>query len=144
MDFAYGNKIYNAKRAALESMSNYDNQSADVLKHWRNEGDVTDMPRLLNADPVGNTRFSTRWLEDGSYARIKAVTLGYTFPLKGILKGIFTNARVLVTGQNLYTFSGYKGNSPDVANFANPVIYGIDYGSVPPLKAVVFGLQLGL
>ena len=144
VDFAYGNKIYNAKRAALESMSNYDNQSTEVLRHWKNEGDVTDMPRLLNADPVGNTRFSSRWLEDGGYARIKAVTLGYTFPLKGVFKGIFKNARVLVTGQNLYTFSGYKGNSPDVGNFANPVMYGIDYGNVPPLKAVIFGVQLGL
>ncbi len=144
VDFAYGNKIYDAKRAALESMSGYDNQSTDVLRHWRNEGDITNMPRLLNADPVGNTRFSSRWLEDGSYARIKAVTLGYTFPLKGAFKGIFTNARVLVTAQNLYTFSGYKGNSPDVGNFANPVMYGIDYGNVPPLRAVVFGMQLGL
>jgi TonB-linked SusC/RagA family outer membrane protein len=144
VDFASGNKIYNAKRAALESMSNYDNQSTHVLRHWKNEGDITDMPRLLNGDPVGNTRFSSRWLEDGSYARIKAVTVGYTFPLKTVLKGIFTNARVLVTAQNLYTFSNYKGSSPDVANFANPVMYGIDYGNVPPQKAVIFGVQLGL
>lgn len=144
VDFAYGNKIYNARRAALESMSNYDNQSTDVVRHWRNEGDVTDMPRLLNADPVGNTRFSSRWLEDGGYARIKTVTLGYTLPLKGVFRGVFKNARVLVTGQNLHTFTKYKGNSPDVGNFANPVMYGIDYGNVPPLKAVIFGLQLGL
>ncbi|HEY6902589.1 MAG TPA: SusC/RagA family TonB-linked outer membrane protein, partial [Puia sp.] len=76
VDFASGNKIYNARRAALESMSNYDNQSISIYRHWRNEGDVTDMPRFANGDPSGNTRFSTRWLEDGSYVRFKAITLG--------------------------------------------------------------------
>ncbi|MBS1664651.1 MAG: SusC/RagA family TonB-linked outer membrane protein [Bacteroidetes bacterium] len=144
VDFASGNKIYNARRAALEAMSNYDNQSTSVIWHWRNEGDVTDMPRLANGDPSGNTRFSTRWLEDGSYLRFKSITLGYTFPLKGVFRGVFKSARVLVTGQNLYTFSKYKGYNPDVANFSNPIIYGVDYGNVPPLKAVIFGLQVGL
>lgn len=144
MDFAFGSKIYNARRAALESMSTYDNQSTAVLRHWKNDGDITDMPRLTDGDPAGNSRFSSRWLEDGSYARFKAITLAYNLPLKGMFKGVFNNARILVTGQNLYTFSKYKGYSPDVANFANPMMYGVDYGNVPPLKSVVFGIQLGL
>jgi len=144
VDFASGNKLYNARRAKLESMSNYDNQSLSVLQHWRNEGDVTGMPRPADGDPAGNSRFSSRWLEDGSYVRFKAITLGYTFPLKGVFRGVFKNARVMVTGENLYSFSKYKGYNPDVANFANPILYGVDYGNVPPLKSVLFGLQLGL
>lgn len=144
MDFAFGSKVYNARRAALESMSNFDNQSTSVLRHWKNEGDITDMPRLADGDPSGNTRFSSRWLEDGSYARFKAITLAYTLPLRGMFKGAFNNARILVTAQNLYTFTKYKGYSPDVVNFSNPIMYGVDYGNVPPLKSIVVGVQLGL
>jgi TonB-linked SusC/RagA family outer membrane protein len=143
-DFAVGSKVYNARRAVLESMSNYDNQSTSVLRSWKNEGDLTDMPRMLNGDPVGNTRFSSRWLEDGSYIRIKTVTLGYTLPLKSVFKGVFKNARILATAQNLHTFSKYKGYSPEVGNFANPILYGVDYGNVPPLKSFIFGIQVGL
>ena len=135
--------MFNAHRALLESMSNYDNQSTTTLTRWRNEGDVTDMPRLLHGDAVGNTRFSSRWMEDASYARFKAVTLGYNFPLTGILKGTFKNARVSVTGQNLYTFTDYKGNSPDVANVNNPYLYGVDNGNTPALKTFLIGLKLG-
>jgi TonB-dependent starch-binding outer membrane protein SusC len=143
MDFAVGQEVFNAHRSLLEAMSNYDNQSTTTLNHWRNEGDVTDIPRLLHGDAVGNSRFSSRWIEDASYARFKAVTLGYTFPLNGILKGTFKNARVSVTGQNLYTFTNYKGNSPDVANVNNPYVYGVDNGNLPPLRSFLVGVKLG-
>jgi TonB-dependent starch-binding outer membrane protein SusC len=144
MDFALGNEVFNAHRALLESMSNYNNQSTTINARWRNEGDVTDMPRALHGDPVGNTRFSTRWVEDASYARFKTITLGYNFPLTGFLKGTFKNARISVTAQNLYTFSDYKGYSPEVANVTNPIMYGVDYGNVPQLKTFLLGIKLGL
>jgi TonB-linked SusC/RagA family outer membrane protein len=144
IDFAVGNDVYNAQRAALESMSNYDNQSTTIIGRWQKEGDVTGMPRLLHGDAVGNTRFSSRWLEDGSYARFKAITLGYNFPLKGVLKNAFKTARVLVTAQNLYSFSNYKGFSPEVGSLTNPMMYGIDYGNVPPLRTFMIGVKLGL
>ena len=144
IDFAVGNEVYNAQRASLESMSNYDNQSTTVNYRWRNEGDVTSMPRLLHGDAVGNTRFSTRWLEDGSYARFKAITLGYNFPLKGLFKKVFKSARMLVSAQNLYTFSNYKGFSPEAGSVTNPIVYGADYGNVPPLKTFIVGIKLGL
>jgi hypothetical protein len=144
MDFAKGNKVFNAHRALLESMSNYDNQSTTVTTRWRNEGDVTDMPRALHGDLVGNTRFSSRWIEDGSYARIKAITLGYNFPLTGALKGTFKNARLSVTAQNLYTFSNYKGYSPEAGSVTNTLMYGVDYGNVPQLKAFLVSVKLGL
>lgn len=137
IDFAIGNDVYNAQRAALESMSNNDNQSTAINSRWQKEGDVTNMPRLLHGDAVGNTRFSSRWIEDGSYARFKAITLGYNFPLQGIFRNVFKNARVLVTAQNLHTFSNYKGFSPIVGS-------GVDYGNVPPLKTFMVGVKLGL
>ncbi|MGF7229793.1 MAG: SusC/RagA family TonB-linked outer membrane protein, partial [Arachidicoccus sp.] len=118
--------------------------STTVLNHWTNEGDNTNMPRLLDNDLVGNSRFSTRWLEDGSYIRFKTLTLGYTFPLTGIFKGIFKSARILATAQNLYTISKYKGYSPIAVNYSNPIMYGVDYGNVPPLRSFIFGVQLGL
>jgi TonB-linked SusC/RagA family outer membrane protein len=144
MDFALGNEVFNAHRALLESMINYNNQSTTINNRWRNEGDVTDMPRALHGDPVGNTRFSGRWVEDASYARFKTITLGYNFPLAGFLKGTFKNARISVTAQNLYTFSDYKGYSPEVANVTNPIMYGVDYGNVPQLKTFLLGIKLGL
>jgi TonB-linked SusC/RagA family outer membrane protein len=144
VDFSIGNEIYNGTRAALEAMSNYDNQSTAIDGRWRNEGDITDIPRLLHGDAVGNTRFSSRWIEDGSFARIRSLTLGYNFPLQGKLKKIFKNARVQVSGQNLYTLTNYKGFSPDLASVTNPVNYGIDYGAVPQLKTFILGLKLGL
>ncbi|WP_133054745.1 SusC/RagA family TonB-linked outer membrane protein [Niastella populi] len=144
IDFAVGNDVYNAQRAALESMSNYDNQSTGIQGRWQKEGDVTGVPRLLHGDAVGNTRFSSRWIEDGSYARFKAITLGYNFPLKGSLKNAFKTARVLVTAQNLYTFSDYKGFSAEVGSITNPILYGVDYGNVPQLKTFMVGVKLGL
>jgi TonB-dependent starch-binding outer membrane protein SusC len=144
VDFASGNEVYNAQRASLESMSTYDNQSTTINNRWRNDGDVTDMPRLLHGDPVGNTRFSSRWLEDGSYVRFKAVTFGYNLPLKGYLKGVFKNARVLLSAQNLYTFTRYRGYSPEAGSINNTVTYGADYANIPQLKTFVLGVRLGL
>ena len=143
MDYALGREVYNFQRASLEAMSNYDNQSASINTHWRADGDITDMPRILHNDPVGNTRFSTRWMEDGSYLRLKAITIGYNIAARENRK-IFKSARILLTAQNLYTFSKYKGYGPEVASITNPVNYSIDYGNVPQLKTFMIGLHLGL
>lgn len=143
-DFAIGGEVYNARRAALERLSDYSNQSTDILNYWKNEGDKTTTPRLQNGDPVGNGRFSNRFIEDGSFVRIKTITLAYNFPLTGVFKKAFSNARIMATAQNLVTFSNYKGYSPEVGNYANPNMYGVDYGNLPPLKSFVFGIQLGL
>ncbi len=143
-DFAVGGKVYNARRAALERLSDYSNQSTDILNYWKSEGDRTSTPRLQNGDPVGNGRFSNRFIEDGSFVRIKTITLAYNLPLTGVFKKAFSNARIMATAQNLVTFSNYKGYSPEVGNYANPNMYGVDYGNLPPLKSIIFGIQLGL
>jgi len=145
MDFAYGNQVYNAQRAALESMSGYDNQSTSILNRWRQDGDVSIMPRLQYGDPERNNRFSSRWIEDGSYLRFKAVTLGYNLPLRSTkLNSVFKSVRIQVTGQNLYTFTKYKGYGPEVGSAVNQIMYGADYASIPQSKIVYIGIKLGL
>jgi TonB-linked SusC/RagA family outer membrane protein len=144
VDFSIGNQVYNAQRAALEGMTNYDNQSLAVEGRWKKDGDVTDMPRALHGDAVGNTRFSSRWIEDGSYARIKALTLSYNMPLKGVLKGVFTNAKILLTAQNIYTFTDYKGGNPELGSVTNSIMYGLDYANIPQPRSILLGLKLGL
>lgn len=143
MDFALGRDVYNAQRASLEAMSGYDNQSTSINDRWRVDGNVSDMPRLLHNDPVGNTRFSSRWIEDGSYLRFKTVTLGYNIPVNESRK-VFKSARILITAQNLYTFTKYKGYGPEVGSMTNPITYSVDYGNIPQLRAFVLGLHLGL
>lgn len=80
--FTKGNDIYNYTRRQLESLSGYDNQSAAVLNRWRSNGQVTDILKASWGDPTGNARFSDRWIEDGSYFRLRTATLSYNLPFK--------------------------------------------------------------
>ena len=143
VDFAMGREVYNTQRAALEAMTNYDNQSTTIKDRWRADGDITDMPRMLHNDPVGNTRFSSRWIEDGSYVRFKAITIGYNIPAKETRK-VFKSARIILTAQNLFTITKYKGYGPEVGSITNPVNYSIDYGNMPQLRSFVAGINIGL
>lgn len=144
VDFSLGSEIYNGQRAALESMSNYDNQSLTINNRWKADGDVTDMPRLLHGDAVGNNRFSSRWMDDGSYIRFRSVALGYNLPVSKFLKGAFKSARIILTGQNLYTFSESDMGNPEVANVNNSLMYGQNYGFVPQVRSYLLGIKLGL
>jgi TonB-dependent starch-binding outer membrane protein SusC len=142
VDFAWGREVYNAQRASLEAMANYDNQSVNINHRWRTNGDVTSMPRFLHNDAVGNARFSSRWMEDGSYLRCKAITIGYNIPVKEKRKA-FKSARIFLTAQNLFTITKYKGYGVEAGSITNPVTYSIDYGNVPRLKAFVAGVHVG-
>jgi hypothetical protein len=142
VDFALGREVYNAQRASLEAMTNYDNQSVKINDRWRTNGDITSMPRFLHNDPVGNTRFSSRWVENGSYLRFKAITIGYNIPAKETRKA-FKSARIMLTAQNLFTITKYKGYGAEVGSITNPVTYSIDYGNVPQLRAFVAGVHIG-
>jgi TonB-dependent starch-binding outer membrane protein SusC len=145
MDYTFGNQVYNAQRARLEAMSGYDNQATTVNSRWRNPGDQTDMPRLLHGDAVGNTRFSSRWVEDAAYIRFKTITLSYNVPAAISEKLRFlNNGKIYATAQNLHTFTRYKGYDPEVASITNQVMYGVDYGNVPQLRSFIVGLRLAL
>ena len=141
LSFCYGNDIYNYLRYELESMQNTHNQSTAVLNRWRYNGQETNMPRASYGDPIGNSRFSDRWIEDGSYLRIKYITLSYKFPVR---QKVLNGLEVFVSGQNLLTLTNYLGMDTEFSYSAFSLAQGIDIGLTPQPKAVYAGLKLGL
>ena len=131
-----GNDIYNASRFELELMNDFKNQSTVVLNRWTTPGQITNVPKARAADV---DKISDRFVEDGSYIKLKSITLGYNFqnPFKGVSK-----LNVYVTGQNLYTITDYTGFDPEVNAFAGTNgVLGIDYGTYPQVKTFVVGLK---
>ncbi len=139
--FSYGNDVYNGVRAQYESMRSYDNQLITVKNRWLYDGQVTDMPRAEYGDPMQNARFSDRWIEDGSYLRLKTLTLSYDLPLK---QGFFKNAMVFLSANNLVTFTKYLGYDPEFSNCSYSFCQGIDTGLTPVYKSVYAGVRVGL
>lgn len=140
-NFSVGNKVYNALRANLESMSNTDNQTVAAQYRWQVDGQVTTMPKAVWGDPMQNSRFSDRWIEDGSFIRLKTVTLSYDLPLKS---GFISNAQLYVTGNNILTFTRYLGYDPEFNISSNPLYYGIDGGVTAQPRTVLLGVKIGL
>jgi len=141
LTFVSGNKIFNYVRYQNERMTGFANQSKNVLNRWQYEGQETDVPRALWNDPVGNTAFSTRWIEDGSYLRLKNVSLSYTIPHE--FWG-FKNAEFYVSVSNALTLSKYLGYDPEFGYSYNPIEQGIDYGLTPQSRQFLVGIKIGL
>ena len=128
----------------------YDNQTRDQLARWREPGDQTDVPQARFGFSNG-TRQSSRWLEDGSYGRLKTVTIGYTFSRELLNRIGLRSARVYATGQNLLTFTQYSGWDPEV-NFAETsptsqrsnLRQGVDFYTAPQPRTIIFGVSLGI
>ena len=138
--FSQGNDIYNYTRMQLESMSNYNNQSDAVNNRWRYDGQQTSVPRAAWGDPAGNARFSDRWIEDGSYLRLRTVTLSYDIPVKtATLKYV----RIYLTGNNLFTWTKYLGYDPEFSSTNSLYGQGVDLGLAPVYKTVQAGVRLG-
>lgn len=135
-----GNDIYNATRMETEGMNSPKNQSAAVLERWRSPGDVTDVPRAtFGLQPL----ISSRFVENGSYLRFKAVTFGYSLPKSLLDRVKFQDVRIYVTGENLFTFTDYSGFDPEVNAFGGSnLAQGIDYGTYPQTRNIIFGLNL--
>ena len=143
MTFSYGNDVVNGTRYAAESVTGF-NGTLALLRRWRNEGDITDIPKVNYADPGGNRRFSNRWLEDGSYLRCKNLTLGYRLPQSLIKKISMKSCRLYATAQNLFTLTNYKGYDPEASAFSGNVAYiGIDQATYPQYRALTFGISVG-
>lgn len=140
--FSYGNDVFNGSRMYLESLQGGDNQLEAVNRRWQNPGDITDIPRATN-DPVAaaqNRRASSRFIEDGSYLRLKNLTLGYTF--QGEWKYI-ENLRLYFSSQNLLTFTNYSGLDPEVNYRGNDnAVIGTDFFTYPQARSFVLGLNL--
>ncbi|MCC9165809.1 SusC/RagA family TonB-linked outer membrane protein [Pontibacter harenae] len=139
--FSKGNDIFNYTRAQLESMAGTNNQLQSVQNRWRANGQVTDMPKATWGDPMGNARFSDRWIEDGSYLRLRSLTLNYDLAIQN---RFLKNASVYATANNLFTVTNYLGYDPEFS--ASSIIFaqGVDVGLIPQFKSVLLGVRLGL
>jgi TonB-dependent starch-binding outer membrane protein SusC len=141
-----GNKIYNDTRVITEGMIRFFNAGTQVLNAWTPTNTNTNIPRAALGDPNENARTSTRFLENGSYLRLKNISLGYNFAagnLKSWTKGTISSFRVYVSGQNLLTVTDYSGYDPEVGNrTGNSLTNSIDWAIYPQPKAVQVGIQV--
>lgn len=136
-----GNKIYNATRQTLEDVTKGSNFLASCLDYWIPENKNASHPRLTWDDPNRNTRAeSDRYLENGSYLRLRSVQLGYTFP-QTWFKGAIQHARVYINAENLFTITSYSGYSPDV-NADNANYRGFDNFIYPTNRTFMLGLNV--
>lgn len=142
--FMYGNKVLNMTNGTLvntgEDIEN--NQSVIALRRWRQEGDVTDVPRYELGNTYNNFH-SSRFLEDGSFLRLKNVSLGYTVPTRWVNKIWLQSARVFVSATNIWTLTRYSGVDPEVSTLdGSTAAQGIDFFTLPQVKTVQGGFTL--
>jgi TonB-linked SusC/RagA family outer membrane protein len=142
--FVYGNEIYSNTRSFSEGMNGIFGQTRGVLNRWTPTNTDTDIPRAVFGDPNNNRRVSSRWLEDGSFLRIKSVVLGYTLP-KSILDRVrMSNLRIYASAQNLFTFTDYSGLDPEVNTFSGSnTSLGTDFLTFPQARTITFGVNIG-
>ena len=140
-NYSYGNDIYNYQRSQLESGATFFNQTTALNRRWISEGQRTDIPKATFGDPMGNSRFSDRWIEDGSYLRLRSVTLSYALPVNSIfLQGI----TIWATANNVFTLTKYLGSDPEVWA-GNSVLYqGIDRGLTAQGRSLLMGVKINL
>lgn len=139
--YSYGNDVYNYYRSQLEAGKDFSNQTSLMATRWTAEGQVTNQPKAVYGDPMGNARFSDRWIEDGSYIRFKTVTLSYDLPVKSkYIEGV----NLWVSANNLFTATNYLGLDPEFSA-GNSVYYqGVDAGLIPQTKSYYIGVKLDL
>jgi len=140
---SYGNDIFNASRIDLEGMFDSKNQSTAVLRRWTSDNRITDIPRAVGGGKVDNVRNSTRFVEDGSYLRLKSLTLNYNFNTNHFKKLGINKLALYITGQNLLTFTKYTGFDPEVNAFGQSATeLGIDYGTYPQARTLTVGANV--
>lgn len=142
--WSYGNDIMNANRLFFESSNNKSrelNQYASYANRWTPENPDSDIPAATTS--ASNRVISSRIVEDGSFLRLKTVTLGYTFPKTLIAKAKLSNARVYIAAQNLWTWTSYSGYDPEVSVRNSALTPGLDFSSYPRAYSISFGVNLG-
>lgn len=140
--FSQGGDVYNYLRNRLESASGTQNQLISVNNRWRGPGHVTDMPKATWGDPMGNSRFSDRWIEDGSYLRLRNISLQYSFPVDPA--GFLKTLTIYGTATNVFTLTKYKGYDPEFSVTQSVFSQGIDTGLDPLYRSITLGVRLGL
>ncbi|GAB2572293.1 SusC/RagA family TonB-linked outer membrane protein [Spirosoma areae] len=142
-----GNKIYNGVKVLEQGMLRLFNAGTDVLRAWTPTNTNTDVPRAVDGDPNANSRTSDRFIEDGSYLRLKNLSVGYSIPaatLQSFSRGTLSRVRLYVASTNLLTFTKYTGYDPEVGSRYNGTLTnGVDYGQFPQARTFLVGLQLG-
>lgn len=149
-DGTYGNKLYNFTRARLESTNLLTNYSTTVLDSWTPQNTNTKMPRYTIDDPnLNHRRVSDRWLEDGSFFRLKTLEFGYSLPKDLLRSAMIENLRIYTAMENLFTATKYKGFTPDLGqnddlNGGNEGVLtrGTDHGRIPLARTISLGVQL--
>ncbi|GAB4039010.1 TonB-dependent receptor [Spirosoma gilvum] len=142
---SYGNSILNLTYETLVNTGTdiQNNQARQALKRWQKEGDITSVPRYVYQNTYNNYH-SSRFLEDGSFLRLKNVTVGYTIPKKLIERFKLSSARVYASGTNLWTLTRYSGPDPEVSTLdGSTSAQGIDFFTLPQVKTVFVGLSVG-
>jgi TonB-dependent starch-binding outer membrane protein SusC len=151
----YGNDIFNGTRLTLEDMEQVKNASAATLRRWKNPGDITDIPRA-NFGNSDNSMASSRFVEKGTYVRVKSITLSYDFSSKWLKAAHISGLNFFVSGQNLLTLTKYTGFDPEVSwagntispgdnsgtRVDNAVSLGVDYGTYPNVRTYNVGINV--
>ena len=138
MTASVGNDIYNASRIETEGMYTGANQTTKVLRRWKVPGQKTDVPK---SNEIYNLKSSTRWVEDGSYLKIKNITLSYDITSPKLKKVNISKIQPYVTLDNMITFTNYSGYDPEMSQYTNATNMGIDWGTFPCVKTVLFGVN---
>ena len=140
-NYSLGNDVYNYQRSILEGGYNFYNQTTNMTNRWRTEGQQTNVPRISYNDPMGNSRFSDRWMEDGSYLRLKTLRLTYHVPVK---LSWLQNLAIWGEANNLLTVTHYLGSDPEFSVSNAPLYQGIDAGNVAMGRTFTLGMRINL
>ena len=144
LTYSIGNDVFNEVKRNLDATPYDQNLSTDQLRRWRNQGDVTDVPRLVKTDPMLNYAISSRFVEDGSYIRLQNLALNYRIPRKVLTRLRMNNANVGFSVVNLFTWGSYSGYDPEVSSSTNALAVGVDRGSFPRTRTYNLSLNISL
>ena len=136
----YGNDILDRNQYWLEGMVIPFNASVKIKDRWKQEGDISEIPRAVSPDANQNTRVSDRWIHDGSYLRLKTLSLGYSIPadvLRKISFNIVSGLRVYFSAENLLTLTKYPGFDPEIGEVGDNLVQGLDWGQYPQSKLYI-------
>ncbi len=145
VQYSYGNDVYNNTKSFFGMPGFLFSTKDEILDRWTPDNPDTDVPRATLIDPNDNRRDSDYYLEDGSYARLKSVTLSYQLPNTLLNEARLSNVRLYVSGKNLLTFTGYSGLDPEVNSFGQDnVVQGNDFFTQPIPRFIQAGIEVGL
>ncbi len=139
--YSLGNDVYNYMRQQLESGSRFMNQTTAMTQRWMAEGNITNIPKATFQDPMQNSRFSDRWIEDGSYLKLKSITISYDLPINStFLQGL----QFWIQANNVFTLTKYLGTDPEFSSSSSVIGQGIDLGYLGQSRSFVAGVKINL